>query len=387
MPDPVLVDGVLSIVPEDTEYVLTTDITSAYPIAFPGEGKRTTFTSVNRAKWIYTGTDSCFRDTDAKGDIELHGLTEFQSPAGNMWEVNNTTGGSAWSFQGSSGPRFTNILAMGTVNGGVSSGGFNLHFGSITNFNQGLVFEGTLFFEINLMFVFGNNQPNCVHFTGQGAATSGSINFITPTFSIGSNETVFDMKPEIQAGIDSLNFRSCQQEGGINGTIFAPGSLTQKDLKVVSTANNFIPDSKRIGSAYIKDNATITDPEISGDWYDIDFGIGGVSAGSNIERFTLTNAQNGERRYDGETEFSGEIVASFASVSTGGARVFKFRYVKNGSVLPDDVETSIQIGDTVAGNTLMAPITLVAGDIIKPQVMRVDGTSTITVQQFSDMID
>lgn len=383
MPTPVLVDGVLSIVPENKQYLINTLISSPYPIAWPGAGNRATFTSVNRAVWSYTGTDACFRDLGAEGDIELQGLTWFEAPNGNMWEVDNTVGTYTWGFQASDTPRFTNTNSLGTVS---NSGGFNLHFASITNFDQGLVFENTAFFEMNLVFVFGNNQPGCVHFTGQGANCVGSVNFIAPTVSIGSNETVFDMKPEIQAGIDSLNFRGCQEEGGLNGLVFAPGSLNSKSLKIVSTGNSFIPDSKSIGSAYIKNNVTTTDPATSLQWYDINFGVGGVSAGTNIERFTLTNAQTGELRYDGLREFTGVIISTFTSVSVGGDRGFNFRYVRNGLVLPDDIITAVQIGATVGSATLVVPVTLQTGDLIKPQVTRVDGTSTITVRHFSNNV-
>jgi len=319
LPDPVLLDGVLTIIPGDGQFLQNNDIDSAFPLALPGAGNRTTWRTINRAIWSYTGTDSCFRDTDAEGDFETQGLVEFQAPNGNMWEFDNTSGNS-WSFQASDVPRFTNTNTLGTVKGGTGGGGFNVHFGSITNFDQGLIFEDLFFFEINQVFVFGNNQVGCVHFTGQGAGTSGSINFITPTVSIGSNETVFDMKPAIQAGMDSLNFRGCEQEGGINGTVFAPGSLTQRSLKTISVGNNFIPDSKVIGSSFVKDNATTTSVAVSRTFNDIDFGT--LSAGSNLERFTLTNTSNGEKRYDGEVDFEGEMLVTFSALSTGGSRVF-----------------------------------------------------------------
>jgi hypothetical protein len=384
-PDPVLKDGVLTIIPEDKQYLLDNDITSAYPISHPGDGKRATFCSVNRSVWTYTGTDSCFRDLDASGDVEIFGLTQFEAPNGNMWDLDNSTG-DAWSYQAQSGPRFTNTQALGTIKGGVNGGGLNLHFGTISNFDQGLVIEDLFFFEVNLMFVFGNNQAGCTIFTVQGASTTGSVNFITPTFIIGSNETVFDIKSEIQSGIDSVNFRGCQQEGGVNGAVFAAGSLTQKSLKVISTANSFIPDSKIIGSSYIKSNAAVTSAPTSGTFYDVNFNAG-LLTGSNIERFTLTNTTTGELRYDGEFEFNGVIRVSLSALSTGGDRVFHFRFVKDSgagfAVLPDDMITSVEIGANVGSASLTVPITMNKNDIIKPQVTRVDGNSTVTVRQYS----
>jgi hypothetical protein len=383
LPTPQLKDGVLTIVLEDRQYRLVNDLDLPFPLAWPGEGKRATWTSVNRAVYKYTGTDACFRDLDAKGDFELQGLTRFEAPNGNMWEVDSTTGGSGWSFQASDAPGFRNFLAMGTVKGGVSGGGFNIHFGSILNYDQGLIAENLFFFEINLVFVFGNNAVGCVHFTVQGASTSGSINFITPTVSIGSNETVFDIKPEIQSGMDSLNFRGCQQEGGINGTVFAPGGLTQKSLKTVSIGNNFIPPSKVIASAFIKNNTNATSVPINGTFNDIDFDPPGVTAGPNIERFTLINDANCELRYDGEVEFSGVITLAFSAISTGGSRVFHVRWVKNGLVLPDDIIAELEVGASVLNTSMVVPVSAVKGDVLKPEVTRVDGTSTITFKQYS----
>ena len=94
MPSPVLKDGVLTIIPNAVEYLLNKPISSPYPISMPLNGGRCTIRSVNRSIWTYTGTDSCFRDVNADGKIELIGLTEFQSPNGNMWDFNNTVGGS-----------------------------------------------------------------------------------------------------------------------------------------------------------------------------------------------------------------------------------------------------------------------------------------------------
>lgn len=230
---------------------------------------------------------------------------------------------------------------------------------------------------------------NTVMFTVQGTASSGSVNFLNLTFFASANETLFDLKPEIQSVVDSINLRGNQIEGGASATAFAPGSLTQKSLKVFSVANTFFPNSKAIGSAFIKNNPDATAVAVSGTFNDIDFDtLGtGLSAGSNIERFTLTNALNGEMRYDGEVDFEGEISVSLSALSTGGNRVFSFRFVVDtGSgfgVLPDDLITEVDIGATLASSTLLVPICLSNGDLIKPEVTRDAGTSTVTVKHYS----
>lgn len=67
--------------------------------------------------------------------------------------------------------------------------------------------------------------------------------------------------------------------------------------------------------------------------------------------------------------------------------MFYFRYVKNGIVLDDDIISGVEIGAVVATVPMNIPLTCQPGDLIRPQVMRVDGTSAITVQQFSVNID
>ena len=77
MPAPVLRDGVLTIVPDDRQYVLNNDVFSEFPLAFPGDGKRFTWNTINRAKWIYTGTDACFRDLDAAGISQARAIRRW----------------------------------------------------------------------------------------------------------------------------------------------------------------------------------------------------------------------------------------------------------------------------------------------------------------------
>jgi len=454
LPKPRLKDGVLTIVLEDEQYRLIDNLDSAFPLAFPGAGKRATWTTVNGAIYNYTGTDACWRDKDAEGNVEVHGQAEFQAPNGNMFDILAVTG--AWSFQAVSVPRFRNCISLGIVSGGAGgNGSLNSFFGSITGFFDGLILDNLFFNEESTMFVDGNNAAkldydgqtvnftvgetvtggtsgatgivridtdagaagtlvlsdivgifqndetltgsvtgvavadgvlrNTVMFTIQGAATSGSINLVNLTFFASENETLFDLKPEIQAGVASINLRGNQIEGFQTATAFAPGSLTQKDLKVFSTGNSFIPNSKTIGSAFVKGNSTATSIPVSGTFNDIDFGT--LSAASNIERFTLTDTGNGEMRYDGLVDLQGEIAVSLSAFSTGGNRVFSFRFVKDSGsgfvVLPDDIIAELDIGSNLAGLTLLVPISLKTGDLIKPQVTRDAGTSTVTVKHYS----
>lgn len=327
LPAPTLKDGVLSIVLEDNEYILNQDLSSAFPLAFPGSGNRATWKAINRATWTYTGTDSCFRDLTADGDIELFGLTEFKAPNGNMFDITTVSG--SWSLQAFGLPRFTNCKALGTVSGGSGgNGGFNTFFGTFSDFHDGLVLDNLFFNEQSTMFVFGNNSArldydgqtvnftigetvtggtsgatgvvqidtdagatgtlvlssvtgtfqddealtgsstgvavvdgvlqNTVIFTAQGTATTGTVAFRDLTFINGANETIFDVRSEIEPTVDTVNYVGNMIEGGLNGIGLAAGSLDNNDPKVESIANTFIPDTAPDALLSLTSNATET---------------------------------------------------------------------------------------------------------------------------------
>lgn len=156
LPTPVDVDGVDSIRLEDGEYLLTVPLSSPYPLAPPVSNGQATWKTVNRSLWTYTGTDACFRDINADGEIELRGLTDFAAPNGAMLNIQTTTG--FWRLQATGPVRFTNCKELGLVDGGPSaSAEFNLFYGSYTNFCDGLVMNNLLFQEQNTITVLGNN--------------------------------------------------------------------------------------------------------------------------------------------------------------------------------------------------------------------------------------
>jgi len=327
LPAPSLKDGVMTIKLEDKHYVLNVDLNSTFPLAFPGAGNRATWETVNGAKYNYTGTDACFRDKDAEGDIEIHGQAEFTAVNGNMFDVLAVTG--SWSLQGVAIPRFRNCKSLGIVSGGTSGNGeFNTFFGSFTGFSDGLILENLVFDEQSTMFVDGNDTAkldydgqtvnftdgetvtggtsgatgivdidndagatgtlvlssvtgtfqnnealtgsstgvavvdgvlqNTVMFTVKGAATSGSVNFLNLTFFASANQTLFDLKPEIESGVSSINLRGNQSENILIPTAFAPGSLDTDSAKVFSVGNTFFPDTKLSALLNFKGNSTAT---------------------------------------------------------------------------------------------------------------------------------
>jgi len=327
LPAPTLKDGVMTIQLENKHYILNNDVNSTFPLAPPGAGNRATWETVNGAKWNYTGTDACFRDKDAEGDIEFHGQVEFTAVNGNMFDILAVTG--SFSIQAVSVPRFRDCKSLGIVSGGTGGNGqFNVFFGSFTGFSDGLILENLLFDEQSTMFVDGNDAAkldydgqtvnftlgetvtggtsgatgvvdidndsgstgtlvllsvtgtfqddealtgsstgvavvngvlqNTVMFTVQGAATTGSVNFLNLTFFASANQTLFDLKSEIESGVDSINLRGNQSENILNPTAFAPGSLDTDSAKMFSIGNTFIPDTKPSALLNFKGNSTVT---------------------------------------------------------------------------------------------------------------------------------
>jgi len=97
-----------------------------------------------------------------------------------------------------------------------------------------------------------------VNFTTQGTATTGTVAFRDLTFINGVNETIFDVKSEIQPTVDTVNYIGNMIEGGLNGTALAAGSLDKDDPKVESLANTFIPDTAPDALLSLTNNATET---------------------------------------------------------------------------------------------------------------------------------
>ncbi|WZW73033.1 hypothetical protein [Vibrio phage TCU-VP03-AIR1] len=255
LPAPQLINGVLTHKLEEKEYVIDGNVTIANSLGFPGAGISATIKAINRSVLTYTGTDAMFYDQGAQGSIEIAGQTEFQAPNGDMFNLISGAGG--FSFQSRYADRFINCDRIGEVYcGGLSTIVFNN--GTFRNFNQGLVVHDPGFFEVNTFFVFGNNQAGCTYFTLQGTSSTGSINIDTVTCSIGTNETIFNFNPNIQATIDTINVRNCSLRGPLNGTLFAPGSLTPRDFKFESLGNTLIPNTVQGGLLSLSGNATPT---------------------------------------------------------------------------------------------------------------------------------
>ena len=443
MPDPVMVNGVMSIIPEEKEYHISQDITSIYPLTTPRASFRATFKATNRFKWTYTGTDACWRDDDGDGDIELFGLTQWEAPNGNMFDITAQAG--FWSIQATFLPKFTNCKSLGMVSGGVSGNGtFNTFFGTYSDFHDGLILENLVFNEHSTMLVlpfnsaklnydgqsanftigetvtggtsgatgvveidtdngadgtlvissvsgvFQNNEAltgsstgvavvdgvlqNTVAFTTQGTATTGTVTARNLTIINGTNNTVFDVKAEIEATVDNINYVGNMTEGGINGLGLAVGSLDPDTPKVESIANTFIKDtnpdalSSFIGNVTETVIATTSVPvKINATWVPV-----------NSSLFTMD--ATGRSTYTGLKEISLPIDGSVtAKMASGGTNDVAFLVAINGSVITASAVPS-QLNSSTAENTgLIWQHAFVTGDFVEFFVRNDSGTTNIVV--------
>ena len=224
--------------------------------------------------------------------------------------------------------------------------------------------------------------------------SAGAPGVRTEVFSAGHN--VVDGDTFTQAGFTT--------ETQMNGT-FVASDVTVNTYEIVAifsgtdtgTWTNANPDessglvnafdnpgqeeSRAIGSMYVSENTDVTVIATISAWTDLDLGT--ALAASNISDWTLTNAVTGELTYQGNEPFSGTLFASISAFGAGGTSEYHFRAVKNGVVLPDVVETVIDVGSAAGTANLVVPVSVVNGDMVHLQVENVDNTSDITVTHAS----
>jgi hypothetical protein len=167
------------------------------------------------------------------------------------------------------------------------------------------------------------------------------------------------------------------------GTWSAEG-LDQSDPRVIAQGNPGQPDSHEIASAFVNGNAT-ANPTITNTVYtDMAFGTAGSAliAASNIERWKLIDDVVGIFEYTGNEPFEGEIVFSLTAQSAGGAVEFRWKWIHDVGAgyldLPDPVIASNDIGASAGNTSFIVPLSAAKGDMIKPQITRMSGASTIT---------
>ncbi len=160
-------------------------------------------------------------------------------------------------------------------------------------------------------------------------------------------------------------------------------SLDHTDPRILSVNNSGVfPESKTIGYYLVDDNTTVTTFSGSGVWTNLNLNALATAA-SNIEEFTLTNTTIGELRYDGLSPFAGKITFTAYVTISGGGQDFEMRAVKNGSALVDTFEPRLNVDSENKIFQITVPVSLVNGDLVRPQALRVGGTSGLIVSHLS----
>lgn len=275
-------------------------------------------------------------------------------------------------------------------------GNTNVNFGAIFDFIKGQVIliadatQGSLNSTHTIVSVADDQKSFVINI---GFVTDSTANLKMVKHTVASNKYTRDETVTIS---DTTNYNGTHQILREDDTSFhlpqafvsdeATGTATStgrdcNSIGVSCLGNGVEEDSKNVGS-YLVNNNTVATSLVSGVWTDLDLG-GIVLSANNIQRFTITNTTTGEIRYDGLKPFSGSINYTAYATSTGGARDFKMRTVKNGSVLPDTFEPVQSIDSKSKQFQIIVPILLVTGDLVRPQALRVDGTSTLTVSHMS----
>ena len=160
-------------------------------------------------------------------------------------------------------------------------------------------------------------------------------------------------------------------------------SLDQKNPKASVRDNPGQADSRTIGSCHVNSNATVTVIVTLNTYTDLNLNASAL-AGSNIERWSLTDTTTGELTYNGIEPFSGTISAQLSTLGETGSPEYRFRAVKNGAALADGIESVREAGAVQIVTTgLVAPVSVVTGDTIRLQVNNIDNAEDITITHLS----
>lgn len=105
--------------------------------------------------------------------------------------------------------------------------------------------------------------------------------------------------------------------------------------------------------------------------------------GSSAERFIMTDQDNGEMKYIGSEPFSGSVTYTMAAFKSGSTENYQWALAVNGEIPEGSPFAERDITTALGTATLVAPLSLVEGDLIKPQVAATGTTNSITHQAFS----
>ena len=164
--------------------------------------------------------------------------------------------------------------------------------------------------------------------------------------------------------------------GGTTVTSTAHGEPNEKLVEITGTTsyNGKHEIFAQTANTYDIDVTFVAD-DATGTW------TAGAFADVDIERWTMTDASNGELTYIGIEDFSGEIIATISATAVGGAnKRYKFRAVVDGVdgfAQPNDIRTA------TTETTFRKGISVTTGQVVKVQVANFSDTSNIIIDTIS----
>lgn len=158
------------------------------------------------------------------------------------------------------------------------------------------------------------------------------------------------------------------------------GSLDQSSKFISAMFNGDARDSHSIVDVVIGGNAVATVISTQNTFVDLNLN-NSAEVSTVTSRFTLTDPDSGEVRYDGLHPKMFVVRGLVAASSGGGGQRFNFRLLQNGSDLPspDDVNVPILIGSNLSSAPLDWSVVANPGDLFRIQVANADGTSNVTI--------
>lgn len=159
------------------------------------------------------------------------------------------------------------------------------------------------------------------------------------------------------------------------GGVFDPTGLDETDTRVITDRNAGVRSSKSIGSYTFNDNGTNTSIS-NGTYVAMNLAGSPAVAGSNIERWSLTNANNGVLTYDDSASFEGTLFASIATESAPTEANYRIAMSINGAVpvFATAIYMPLTVKDQGQSVALDLPVSIVSGDTIQLMIAG-DGTS------------
>lgn len=235
-------------------------------------------------------------------------------------------------------------------------------------------------FDINVTFAApatGNVKITRVTAVGHGLV-EGETNTISGTTSYNvTTQTLFVTE-------DTFDIPVAFVADDATGTV-ASTSQNETTVGVDVQNNGAQANSKSIGSMHANGNTTATTITTINTWVDLDLDASAV-ASSNIERWVLTNTTTGELRYEGTRPFNGQVAVNMSGFGQAGQDDYEFRIVVNGSPTSDGIVSGTSTNSQGRNVALLAPISAVTGDLVRPQLQNITGNDDFTFENVAMII-